>query len=190
MDRQLILYIAMSLDGYIAKDDDNIDFLFIVEWPGEDYGYAAFQQQVDTLIWGRKTYDKMLSFGIEFPHKDKRCIVLSRTKKGSDENVEFFSGDLKALITELKQEEGKNIYCDGGGELVYALLKDALIDKMIISIIPHLLGSGVRLFKDGRPEQHLKFTHSATYPSGLVQLWYEKHDKQDEASAAPKQERA
>ncbi|MEK6477674.1 dihydrofolate reductase family protein [Catalinimonas sp. 4WD22] len=177
MSRQLILYIAMSLDGYIAKDEDNLDFLSVVEWPGEDYGYAAFQQEIDTLIWGRKTYDKVQSFGIKFPHKDKRCIVLSRTKKGRDENVEFFGGDLKELIAELKQQPGKNIYCDGGGEVVYALLKDALIDKMIISIIPHLVGNGIRLFKDGRSEQNLKLTKSITFPSGLVQLWYEKRKK-------------
>lgn len=63
MSRQVILYIAMSLDGFIAKNDDNIDFLSIVERPGEDYGYSAFQKEVDTLIWGRKTYDKVLSFG-------------------------------------------------------------------------------------------------------------------------------
>lgn len=177
MSRQLILYIAISLDGYIAKDEDNLDFLSVVEQPGEDYGYSAFQQEIDTLIWGRKTYDKVQSFGIEFPHKDKRCIVLSKTKTGRDENVEFYGGDLKELITALKQEKGKNIYCDGGGEVVYALLKDELIDKMIISIIPHLVGNGVRLFKDGRPEQYLKLTHSTTYPSGLVQLWYEKEKK-------------
>jgi dihydrofolate reductase len=174
MNRQLILYIAMSLDGYIAKDEDNLDFLSVVESPGEDYGYSAFQQEIDTLIWGRKTYDKVQSFGIEFPHKDKRCIVLSNSKKGRDENVEFFGGNLKTLISELKQEKGKNIYCDGGGEVVYGLLKDALIDRMIISIIPHLVGNGVRLFKNGRPEQKLKLTKSITFPSGLVQLWYEK----------------
>lgn len=63
MSRQVILYIAMSLDGFIAKNDDNIDFLSIVERPGEDYGYSAFQKEVDTLIWGRKTYDKIRSFG-------------------------------------------------------------------------------------------------------------------------------
>lgn len=174
MSRQVILYIAMSLDGYIAKDADNLDFLSLVERPGEDYGYTAFQAEVDTLIWGRKTYDKVLSFGIPFPHKDKRCIVLSRTKTGRDENVEFFNGAVKDLIATLQQQPGKSIYCDGGGELVYELLKDALIDRLIISIIPHLVGNGVRLFKDGRPEQYLKLTRSSTFPSGLVQLWYEK----------------
>lgn len=173
MPRQVILYIAMSLDGYIAKDTDNIDFLSIVESPGEDYGYSDFQKGVDTLIWGRKTYDKVLSFGIEFPHKDKRCIVLSKTLKGKNENVEFYNGDLSLLISELKSLPGKNIYCDGGGEVVYELLKKFLIDKVIVSVIPHLVGNGVRLFKDGRPEQYLHLSKSITFPSGLVQLWYD-----------------
>jgi len=165
----------MSLDGYIAKDEDNIDFLSIVDRPGEDYGYAAFETEIDTIIWGRKTYDKLLSFGIPFPHKDKRCIVLSQTRTGKDENVEYYNDPVKKLITELQQQPGKGIYCDGGGDIVYALLKEQLIDKIIISIIPHLVGSGVRLFKDGAPEQSIKLVRSITFPSGLVQLWYEKN---------------
>ncbi|WP_205500384.1 dihydrofolate reductase family protein [Rufibacter psychrotolerans] len=176
--RKVVLYIAMSLDGYIATEDDNIDFLSLVERPGEDYGYRAFQQTVDTLIWGRRTYEKVLSFGMpEFPHKDKKCYVLSTTRTGHDENVEFYGGDLKDLISALRQQPGKDIYCDGGGEVVYSLLKERLIDKLIISVIPHLLGSGIRLFKDGRPEQHLTLTQSLTFPaSGLVQLWFDRKD--------------
>jgi len=173
MSRQVILYIAMSLDGFIAKDEDNIDFLSIVDVPGEDYGYYSFEKEVDTLIWGRKTYDKLLSFGVDFPHSDKKCYVLSKTKSGADENVTFYNGELKDLIETLKQQEGKNIYCDGGGEVVFELLKHALIDKMIISIIPHLVGNGIRLFRENRPEQNLKCTRSITFPSGLVQLWYD-----------------
>lgn len=173
MKRQVILYIAMSLDGFIAKDDDNIDFLSIVDAPGEDYGYTAFQKEIDTVIWGRKTYDKVLSFGIAFPHKDKQCYVLSKTRSGKDDHVAFYNGEIKDLISDLQKKEGKHIYCDGGGEVVFELLKDSLIDKMIISVIPHLVGNGVRLFKEGRPEQKLKFTRSITFSSGLVQLWYE-----------------
>jgi dihydrofolate reductase len=164
----------MSLDGYIAKDEDNLDFLSVVDTPGEDYGYADFLKNVDTLIWGRKTYDKVRSFGIDFPHRDKKCYVLSRTRSGRDENVEFYKGDVTDLIAQLRQQEGKAIYCDGGGQVVAALLKHALIDRLIISIIPHLVGNGIRLFYDHLPEQPLKLTRSITFPSGLVQLWYEK----------------
>lgn len=164
----------MSIDGYIAKDQDNIEFLSVVDRPNEDYGYADFQQSVDTVIWGRKTYDKVLSFGIDFPHKDKKVYVFSKSRTGKDENVEYFNGPAKDLIAALQQQPGKDIYCDGGGDIVYELLQDALIDRMIISVIPHLVGTGIRLFKDGRPEQKLTLTRSTSFPSGLVQLWYEK----------------
>ncbi|AHM63511.1 bifunctional deaminase-reductase domain-containing protein [Flammeovirgaceae bacterium 311] len=164
----------MSLDGYIAKEDDNLDFLSVVEKKGEDYGYTAFQREVDTLIWGRRTYDKVLSFGIDFPHKDKKCYVISRSRTGSDENVEFYGGDLSELIARIRSKEGKHIYCDGGGEVVFELMKNNLIDKLIISVIPYLLGSGIRLFKDGRPEQQLQLSKSISFPTGLVQLWYDK----------------
>ncbi len=80
--RKVILYIASSLDGFIAKENDDISFLSVVEKKGEDYGYHAFIETVDTVIMGRKTYDKVLSFGIDFPHHDKKCYELTRTKNG------------------------------------------------------------------------------------------------------------
>lgn len=162
----------MSVDGYIAKDEDNIDFLSLVERPGEDYGYADFQQSVDTLIWGRKTYDKVKTLGAEFLHKDKKVYVISRSRTGKEDHVEFYNKPVKDLVAALRQEEGKDIYCDGGAEVIFELLKESLIDEMIISVIPHLVGKGVRLFKDGAPEQALEFRRSITFPSGLVQLWY------------------
>jgi dihydrofolate reductase len=76
-------------------------------------------------------------------------------------------------VKELKQQEGKDIYCDGGAEIVFELLNAKLFDRIIISIIPHLLGEGIRLFKDNNIEQNLQFKRSSSYPSGLVQLWYD-----------------
>lgn len=174
MKRKVKLFIAMSVDGYIAKDEDNIDFLSLVERPNEDYGYADFQQSVDTLIWGRKTYDKVRTLGTEFLHQDKKVYVISRTKTGKEGHVEFYNNPVKDLIAALQKEEGKDIYCDGGAEIIFELLKESLIDEMIISVIPHLVGKGIRLFKDGAPEQALDFKRSITFPSGLVQLWYVK----------------
>jgi dihydrofolate reductase len=167
-----MLYIAMSLDGYIAKKDDNIDFLSVVETPDEDYGYADYLQNIDTVIWGRKTFDKVLSFGGGVPHKDKKVYVISTTRKGNEEHATY-AGDVVELVRTLKEQEGKDIYCDGGAEIVYELLKSRLFDRVIVSVIPHLLGDGVRLFKDNNIEQALKFKRSVTCPSGLVQLWYD-----------------
>jgi dihydrofolate reductase len=173
-ERKVVLYIAMTLDGYIAKEDGDISFLSTVESPGEDYGYSDFIKTVDTVIMGRKTYDKVLSFGIEFPHKDRKCYVLSRLKKGKDENVDFFSGDIAELITKIRKAEGLDIFCDGGAEVIFELMKQNLIDKYVISVIPVLLGSGISLFKSGRPEQKIKLTRSVAFKSGLVQLCYER----------------
>lgn len=172
-DRKVILYIAMSLDGYIAKSNNDISWLSLVEKSGEDYGYSEFVQTIDTVIMGRKTYEKVMSFGIEFPHKDKKCYVISRTKTGTDENVEYYSGNLEELITSLKNKEGKNIFIDGGAEVVNELMKINVIDEFVLSVIPLFLGNGIRLFKDGRPEQTLKLIDSAKFPTGLVQLRYE-----------------
>ena len=153
---QSILYIAMSLDGYIAKEDGDINWLSIVENPTEDYGYSKFISTVSTVIMGRKTYDKVLSFGIEFPHKDKKCYVISHQKTGKDNNVEFYNGSIADLINKLKNTTDKNIFIDGGAEHVFELMKQNLIDKYIISIIPIFLGNGISLFKSGRPEKVLR----------------------------------
>lgn len=171
--RKVILYIATSLDGFIAGENDDLGFLSTVETPGEDYGYTNFVNSVDTVIMGRKTYDKVLGFGIPFPHAGRKCYVYSNTRSGSDENVAYYNGNMGDLIAQLKQTEGKDIFIDGGAELVNELLKQKLIDRYCLSIIPYIVGSGVQLFKQGRPQQKLKFLHSATFPSGLVQMWYD-----------------
>ncbi len=172
MARTVNLYIAMSLDGYIAKNDDNIDFLSAVDTPGEDYGYAEFSSTIDTVIWGRRTYDKVLTLPQGPFYQDKKIYVVSKTRTGEAGNVTFHP-DLLTLVNDLKTKEGKNLYCDGGAEIVFELLKHGLIDRIIVSVIPYLLGDGIRLFKAGFPEQKLKFKKSCSFPSGLVQLWYD-----------------
>ncbi len=172
--RKVILYIAMSLDGYIATNDGDLTWLDAVQVPGEDYGYNAFVSSVDTVIMGRKTYDKVLTFDIPFPHKGRMCYVLSNSKQGVEENVTFYNGDLKVLIADLKSKEGADIFVDGGANIVNELMKQGLIDKYIISVIPAFLGGGIRLFDDGRPGETLKLLHTAFYPSGLVQMWYDR----------------
>lgn len=171
-NRKVVLYIAMSMDGFIAKENDDINFLSVVESPGEDYGYEDFIKTVDTVIMGRRTYDKVLGFGIDFPHKERKCYVISASRKGRDENVEYYSGDLAEQIRKIRETDGKDIFIDGGAEVVNELLQQNLIDNFIISIIPYFTGGGVALFKNGRPEHKLKFLRSVTFPTGLVQLWY------------------
>lgn len=173
-ERKLFLYIAASLDGYIAKPNDDLGFLSIVEKEGEDYGYAAFIATVDTVIVGRKTYDWVMKHVPTFSHADKETYIITRTERPSEGNVIFYSGDLKALVERLKKEQGKNIFCDGGAEVANALLQEDLIDEMIISIVPILVGEGTRLFKDGRPEQRMELVSIKSFDTGLVQMHYKR----------------
>ena len=166
----------MSLDGYIAKPNDDLSFLSAVEKKGEDYGYADFVSTVDTVILGRKTYDWVMKQVGEFPHADKNAYIITRTARRTIGRTVFFTGDLTDLVRKLKSENGKNIFCDGGAEIVNELLKNDLLDEIIISVIPILVGNGTNLFKDNRPEQKLKLVNVKTYDTGLTQLHYKRAD--------------
>jgi len=172
MNRKIILYIAMSLDGFIAKHDGDISFLAQVEQEGEDYGYSAFTGKVDTVILGRKTYDKVLSMGFDLPYGKREVYVLTRLLKPDSGTIHFYSGNLPELIFRLKNQDGKYIYCDGGAETVHQFLLNDLFDELIISIIPVLLGDGIRLFGQSFPEQKLNLVSSKSFKKGLVQLHY------------------
>ena len=176
-ERKVILYIAQSLDGFIAREDDDISWLSVVEREGEDYGYQAFVDTVDTVFMGRRTYEKVLSFGIEFPHKNRKCYVLTQSRIGSNENVTYFGGNLEALIQDLKSKEGGNIFIDGGAEAVRAFKSKDSIDEYVVSIIPIMLGKGIRLFKETDVESALELIGSKSFDSGLVQLNYRRVPK-------------
>ena len=129
----------------LRKDD--LSWLSMVEKEGEDYGYTAFQESVDTYIVGRITYDKILQLtGGVFPQAETfKCYVITRKERKSENGVTFYNGHIEDLVEELQNEDGKNIYCDGGGEIVKLLMEKNLIDEYIISIIPVILGNGKRL---------------------------------------------
>jgi dihydrofolate reductase len=172
MNRKVILYIAMSLDGFIAKPDGDISFLSEVELEGEDYGYSAYLETVDAVILGRKTYEKILSMGIDKPYGEREIFVLTHNPKPGTNKLTYYSGSLPKLISSLKSKSGKNIYCDGGAETVQRLLQDDLIDEFFISIIPILLGDGISLFNKRFQEQKLQLITSKSFEKGLVQLHY------------------
>lgn len=170
--REVVLYISCSLDGYIAKPGDDLSFLDAVQIEGEDYGYTAFTDSIDTVLIGKRTYDWVVNLGQGFHHADKETYVMTRQNLPSEGNVTFYNGDLKELVVNLKAKEGKDIFCDGGAQLANRLLKDKLIDKIILSVIPAMLGAGTRLFNEGIPEQRLVLLDSNAFKSGLVQLTY------------------
>lgn len=174
--RKLTIYIATSLDGFIAKPNDNLSFLKLVEKEGEDYGYAEFTATIDTIILGRKTYDWVLKEigSSHYDNGDRNVYVITRTEKPSVGKTTFYTGDLTELVQQLKSQNGKNIYCDGGAEIINELLKKDLTDEMIISVIPVLLGNGTRLFKEDRPEQLLELVSTKTFETGLIQMHYKR----------------
>ena len=174
--RKISLFIAISLDGYIAKPNNDLSFLKIVEKEGEDYGYAKFISAIEILIVGRKTYDYVLKEigSSHYDNGERDIYVITRTPKPNKGRVTFYTGDIAELVKKLKSENGKDIYCDGGAEVINELLKLDLIDEYIISIIPILLGNGTRLFKDGRPEQLLELISSKSFDTGLMQLHYKR----------------
>lgn len=174
--RKLSLFIATSLDGYIAKPNDDLSFLRLVEKEGEDYGYAKFTGTIDTLIIGRKTYDYVVKEigSSHYDNGERDVYVITRTERPSVGKVKFYTGNLSELVHHLKSKEGKNIYCDGGAEIINELLNHELIDEITISVIPILLGAGTRLFQDGRPEQLLELVKTETFDTGLVQLHYRR----------------
>lgn len=174
--RKLSLFIATSLDGYIAKPNDDLSFLKIVEKEGEDYGYSEFTANIDTIILGRKTYDYVIKDigSSHYDNGERDVYVVTRTERPKIGRTTFYTGSLTELIQKLKSEDGLNIYCDGGAEVIHELLQHDLIDEFTISVIPILLGSGTRLFKDNRPEQQLEFVSAKSFDRGLTQLYYKR----------------
>ena len=166
----------MSLDGFLATKNDDLSWLSIVEEKGEDYGYIAFGERVDTYIVGRQTYSVVLKLtGGVFPQAEKyNCYVITRKTIENKSGITFYNGDIAALIAQLKSKNGKDIYCDGGGQILKLLMEQNLIDEYIISIIPIVLGDGKRLFLGGIPTTNIELISSKPYKSGLVQLHYKK----------------
>ncbi|MBI5228015.1 dihydrofolate reductase [Candidatus Micrarchaeota archaeon] len=174
--KRIILFIATSLDGYIAREDHSIDWLFT----DQDYGYKEFYDSVDTVLIGRTTYEKMLEMGTGYHYKGKKGYVFSRDKKTKkDENVEFVS-DIVPFVKKLKKDnENKterenegNIWVVGGSEIVSVLLNADLIDEIMVFVHPIILGKGIPLFKNIKEEKKLKLKNTESYSSGLVKLHY------------------
>jgi dihydrofolate reductase len=168
--RAITLYIASSLDGYIARRDGRVDWLFT----DADYGYTDFLGSIGTIIMGRTTYDQLLTFG-RYPYGGKEVFVVSRSRAGQkDEHVTFVGLDIAERIRRIRagDEGGKGIWLVGGAQLVRLFVSERLIDEIIISIHPVILGSGIPLFLPQDSETWLDFVNATSFPSGLVQLTY------------------
>lgn len=174
---QASVFIATSLDGYIARKDGNIDWLIAASNPEdpEDYGYKAFSDTVDCMVMGRGTMEIALSFEA-WPYEGKRVIVLSNTLTEVPAElmgkIELYSGSLVALAEKLQTEGCQRLYIDGG-KTIQSFLNENLITDMIITQIPILIGEGLPLFGKTNRDIQLKHISTQSFPIGFVQSTYE-----------------
>ncbi|MBI2498517.1 MAG: dihydrofolate reductase [Opitutae bacterium] len=169
--RKVIYCIAASLDGCIAQDDGAVDWL-PVPTAKQGHGHAAFLRRVDTLVVGRKAYEQLLGFGA-WPHAGRECIVLSRRWAGErDAQARFFGGNIAALLRRLKRRPGRDIWLMGGGESAHACLEAGLVDEIILTVIPVLLGGGRPLFLRSTRSRRLRLRRCRAFADDLVQLHY------------------
>lgn len=180
MPRNVVLFIAASEDGYIADLQGNIDFLNMAEIPGEDYGYVSFTASVDTVIMGRKTFDKVQSLGVAFPHEGKEVLIFSRKEQNPQGHCRFVQESPQALVTRLKTLPGKDIYCDGGAEIIAQLLDAGLIDRIILTIIPVQLLEGIPLFPGHTLPEDFSLLSEQGFARGIVQRVYEREPYRSE----------
>jgi dihydrofolate reductase len=172
--RNVVLYIATSIDGYIARGDGSLDWLENADSAEEDYGYEEFFDSIDTTLMGNATYRQILSFDVEFPYKGKDNYVFTRGEAEETPQATVTNRNPRELVRELKKREGADIWLVGGGSLNGELLRADLIDRMIITIIPVVLGEGVPLFAGAAPELPWTLTEADAYDSGFLQLTYER----------------
>lgn len=167
---KISIYIAASIDGYIARNDNSLDWLDRVGGFDEDYGFKKLLDSIDTLIIGRKTYE--IATTVPDPYPGKRVVVLSNTLKSVREGMELYRGDLAELVAKLHSQGTRHIWVDGG-VTISQFLASQIVDTITIGIIPIILGEGLPLFNVVGKELPCRLISSQSYPSGLVQLNYE-----------------
>ena len=173
MTPRVSVYIAVSLDNFIARDDGSLDWLADVQDAGgDDYGYAEFMGTVDAVVLGRETYDAVRTFDT-WPFTGRRVIVLTNRPLEPAFGEEVYAGALAPLIGALGRDDVRRIYLDGGATIRQGL-DENLVDDMTLSIIPVLLGTGRPLFSRGLPGSRWTLTGADSYPTGLVQLHYQR----------------
>lgn len=172
------VFIATSLDGFIAREDGGLDWLEVANQSvpdGEDCGFFAFMESVDALVMGRHTFDMVVSFG-QWPYGETRVVVLSRNPLEIPENlkewVEHSSETPEAIFERLSDEGHKRIYVDGG-ITIQQFLRAGLINDLCITVIPVILGKGIALFGELDKDVVLKHIDTKTYSFGFTQSVYE-----------------
>ena len=164
------VFVATSLDGFIARRDGRLDWLAAASTPGEDYGYQELFDGVDTILLGRNTWEVARRFE-RWPYRGKRVVVLAHAPVSGSLGEEFMEGDPAEVLGRLGEEGARRVYADGGS-VVSQLLAAGCVDEIVLSIVPVVLGEGIRLFQPPLPQRPLELVAARPFPSGLVQLRY------------------
>lgn len=174
-ERKVVCYIAESLDGYIATEEDSLEWLFKSEGQGEgDAGYAEFMETIDTVIMGRRTYDWVMEAeNGNYPYQEITSYVFTSSPAEENPFVTFTNQEISSFMKELKEMSGKDIWVIGGSKLLHEFVKEDLIDEWIISIAPVLIGKGIPLFQEFDFEIRLKLKGVKMYGQ-FAQLHYER----------------
>ncbi len=172
--RKVILFIAMSLDGYIADRNGSVDWLHGQGSDGENIDvYSEFVKGIDTILMGWNTYHQVTTelSPTEWVYSDFTTYVVTHNEMDSSEQIRFTRESPACLVKKLKTEAGKDIWICGGANLIRQLMDEDLIDQYYISVIPTLLGAGIRLFEGVEKEIKLKLQRTQTY-NGITDLVY------------------
>ena len=176
--RKVIVHIATSADGYIARPNGDLEWLTSRPAPEGFYGMNAFMKSIDTMVIGRKTYEASLRLGAKFDSRN-RSIVFSRRARPADApaGVEFVSGEIGPFVRRLREQSGKDIWLMGGGELIASFLDEQAIDEFVISVAPVFIGDGIPLIARRHRDVPLDLHSVERFDDGLVQLHYhiQKH---------------
>lgn len=171
--RKVVLGLGISLDGYIARLDGSVDFLFMPK----DYSMGPFFRTIDTAVMGGKTYEVGLKMGGSgaFGGSSIAYYVMSRSQPPGDRGGVTFTNQTPAeLVALIRKRRGKNIWHMGGGELAREFLKADLVDEIYLGVVPILLGEGLPLFPSGFPQRNFALLENKTYSKGLIVLKYER----------------
>jgi dihydrofolate reductase len=173
LKRKIIVNIATSADGYVARTDGNLDWLTKRPAPKDFYGLPKFSRSIDAKILGRKTFEVSLKLGASFSAENVHYVFSRRPPPASvPAGVQFVTESITAFAERLRKQPGKNIWMMGGGEIIGAFLDEDAIDEFIISVVPTFIGEGIPLIAPRHREVPLRLLSSQEFPDGVVQLHY------------------
>ena len=170
---KIVLYVAASVDGFIARSDGDVSWLDKYQSAEEDYGYHDFHESIGACIMGANTYEKALTLTGGIDKKLPTYVVTQRKLPAqADAEVILHSGSLSDLLRKIRKRTKKDIWLVGGGRLTQSFLKEKLLDEIVLSTIPMVLGEGISLFGNTRKEVDLRLVETRVYEIGIVQTHY------------------